>query len=668
MKNLNLHSTLIYWLSKFAGGIKFFLLAGCLLTSAARQSQAAEILKVYDFQESGARLEGYIPTPIDPNSDRGVAVIGNYGVPGVGQGVHFATIDGAGNMTLSKLLLLPADDVRAVSITTISQGLFAITVQLRSADVNSHIAVIVIDEWANVIDNTDIGVQADYGRNLFPIHSVMEKDYLYICGYACNGGDYPDDPLPTDDKSAFVIRFDLKTHYSYIRYFQTNINTTPPPPSSGSAWNGLFNDYDRALRLRVLDGRLFVMGSVNGMAYTYWGVVGGHPVNICKSWVSELDPYSLVPSQSAYFGTDYTTFFHLPNTTNGYYALDLVLDKETQGFYCLSNEIQWHTWQITHLDPDLEVSTLAGGAPNTVAYIAGGVAQLGNGLIAAPGYPNRLSMYGMVGSPHPLTNIYGYGLIVAPPNLNSAAPIVVGMDLDFSAGGIHFSGLNGNLLGNAHGYASPVPYKAAHWNNSSRDEWCNLPFAVAADPANGMDELMVMGHVLNPVTGLANPRWMRTNVYGAINSCLSAQELDLQGVGYKDMYRSVINQIHLDDVCDYSAKEVTVGDLMLSDELDCSIYNIYRTVHPALPAGTSSKALYPNPATDQVTITLGTEAGATEKVNILLIDLTGRVVFTADVSASGQQAKVALPRLAPGVYQATVQYAGTYDVYKLVIQ
>ncbi|OJV54173.1 MAG: hypothetical protein BGO31_12520 [Bacteroidetes bacterium 43-16] len=122
------------------------------------------------------------------------------------------------------------------------------------------------------------------------------------------------------------------------------------------------------------------------------------------------------------------------------------------------------------------------------------------------------------------------------------------------------------------------------------------------------------------------------------------------------------------DVCDYSAKEVTVGDLMLSDELDCSIYNIYRTVHPALPAGTSAKGLYPNPATDQITITLGTEAGATEKVNILLIDLTGRVVFTADVSASGQQAKVALPRLAPGVYQATVEYAGAYDVYKLVIQ
>lgn len=664
MKELNLHSTLMYWCSKVARCIKFLLLAGCLLTGAARQSQAAEILKVYDFQGTGARLEGYIPALLDPNSDRGVAVVGNYGMPGVGQGVHFATINETGNVTLSKLLLFNADDVRAVSISTISPGLFAVIVQVRSAGVNSHTSVVVIDEWGNIIDNTDIGVQMDYGRNLFPIHSVMEGDFLYICGYACNGGDYPADPLPTDDKSAFVIRFDLKTHYSYIRYFQTNINTTPPPPGSGSAWNGLFNDYDRALRLRVLDGRLFVMGAVNGTAYTYWGS-GHHPVNICKSWVSELDTYSLAPSQSAYFGTDYTAFFLLPTTTNGYYALDLVLNKETQGFYCLSNEIQWHTWQISHLEPNLQMSVLGGGAPNTIAYTSGGVEQLGNGLIVTPGAPNRVSMYGMVGSNHPLTNIFGYS-IVTQPNMSSAAPIVVGMDLGFDGAGIHFSGLSGNLLGNAHGYASPVPYKAAHWNNSSRDEWCNLPFAVAADPVNGaVDELMLMGHVLNPVTGYANPRWMRTNAYGAINSCLSAQELDLQGVSYKDMYRSVIYQPHMEDVCDYSAMEVVAEDMLPDIELDCSIYNIYSKNNAIL---TVAKGLYPNPATDQVTITLGTEAGAMEKVNIRLTDLTGRVVFATDITASGQQAKVALPGLSPGIYQVTVQYANKHDVYKLVIQ
>ncbi len=637
------------------------VLTALLLAGGVQNASAYEVVKSYDYQTVGSNLEGYVVSIVDPNSpDRGTAIMGNYHL---GNGIHFAVVDGKGAMSVSKLFKFPeTEDVRAISIATVDANVFMLTIQARGANRPGHILELMVDVNGNIINRFDIEAPSPYGKHLFPSHSIVMNGYLYICGYTNTRGEWPVDPLFFHDKSAFVARMDMNNGATNIRFYNTNLNTNGV---TNINWDGTINDYDAAMRLKNINGRLYVLGSANGS--TTLGT-STSTINGSKAWVSQLNLTTLAPLSSGFYGNSSVPASFWPNTANGSYALELIADTQTPNtFYCLSNDLNNNTWKLAHLGSTLALSVPTSGS-NSIYYSTTASIK-SNGMFPTTNGGNRISLYGMVGTAVPLASSTAYGSVISSP-VNGAIPFVIGMDLGYSNAGISYNNQWGAVEGNNLSYATSLDYQQPFWTQGGLREWCNLPFAHQFDPLSGSsDDLAMIGHFKNNTNSAINPRFLATNGDGKIATCPSDQQMTL-GLGYTSQTGVTIS-LNTDLGNPYGNNyPVDEADLLLYDELECSATSVYRTAKPGSAiAETDVKGIYPNPASDHVTIQLGKDAQDGAAVKVVLSDVTGRIVYSSQANAAGGRLELNLPRLTAGMYQASVVFGDAKPVsYKLVIR
>jgi hypothetical protein len=637
------------------------LLSAMLLAGTAQQASAIEIVRMPDFGTTNANFSGYAITPIDPDNavDLGTAAAGNYES---GKLIHFATFDQKGGLVGSYLLQFPQwDDVRAIAINSIPGKRFFITVQARSFSGDDRIIEVMVDLNGNIMDTHEIEVPSSFGNYAFPTHAIVIQDEIFISGYICSKGAFPEDPNYSADKTAFVMKFDYNTRVNSIQYFNTLVNTNPV---NTPGWNGAFNDYDAALRLKSMNGRLYVMGSANGSANA-----GSTSINSSKAWISLMDPVTMTVTATSYYGSNVTGATVTPSTLNGSYALDVIPDVQMPGtYYGLTNDLYSNTWRISHLSNTLALGTPTSGF-NSIGYNAANASIKATGFWESLTGSNRVGLYGMVGSAVTITPSTAYGTLIASPVLGGV-PFAMGIDLGYgNTIGMNYSGFNGHLLGNKPGYANGLNYQEPFWTASEMGEWCNIPFGMRLKPMFGtIDDFSMISHYKNS-TGNVNPRYVGCTMDGGIVTCESDQEM-VFGIGGINLQSANILNLQIDEFCNIVDAQVQSNPQDPDDRLECSYHNIYRESKPATALqAEEAKGLFPNPASTDVTVMLGKETADGVAVKVTLTDVTGRVVLVHEAQTSADRLRIGLPRLTPGMYQVSVQSNGGIPVmHKLVIQ
>lgn len=180
--------------------------------------------------------------------------------------IHFLNIAGTGTHNVSHYIDIPGyDDERAVDIVgdgaigAPGSATYYITCLARDPRGNDEIVVIFVDVNGNVLQTRRL---ADGSQSMYPLHSVYSNGMVYICGYTTtNYTNLPSTPDygPYGGKRAAFIQFD----------------PTLPPGPLNAAWvmntalpaaavPGAQYDYDIATRVVVLNNNnIFVTGSVN---------------------------------------------------------------------------------------------------------------------------------------------------------------------------------------------------------------------------------------------------------------------------------------------------------------------------------------------------------------------------------------------------------------------
>jgi hypothetical protein len=635
------------------------LLSGMLLAGSSSMAGAQQMIKSYDYQSAGVDLRGYVISCVDANSiDEGTVAAGNYDQ---GNGMHFQVTDSHGGIISSTVYKFPDEnDVRVVSVITKEPHQYLVTLQARKSGMEGHAITLLLDDNGNINGQYHLIVAPDYGTELFPMHSAVIDQTLYICGYVSNGATYPGDPRYTDDRTAFVGMIDLNTHHTDMHYYYSSLNTnTVTTPG----WNFLYNDYDAAMRLRVFDNRLFVMGSANGSATLGTST---STINSSKAWISELDPSTLDAWSTTYYGPNSIPANTTPSALNGVYALDLIVDLQTGGYFGMTNDFIDQTWKLTHLQNTLAVSTPFSGS-NSIAYNSPGQKIKGSGIYNWNNVPGRISLYGTLGSDVPLDNPPAWGSTIANTS-QGGIPYLMGVTVNYSAvTGMTYNSEKGHVLGNQPIFAAGLNYQEPFNTAGSMGEWCNPAFGLKAYPYGGDDDVVLMGHYLNLGTSGPNPRYIYANGEGAVNGCAAAERMQF-GLGTTTLSAAAVTGSNQYGDARYLDYQVDMNPMDVDAIYDCEFDFIYRTAKPAAMAN-NTKGLYPNPATDQVTIMLGAEVADGDLVTFTLTDMTGRVVLHQQLTAAGNSLPVKLPRLTAGMYQAGVRINQSVPaVYKLVIQ
>jgi len=634
------------------------LLSGMLMAGSTMQASAIEIVKSYDYSPINQRLEGYVISHVnDEAMDEGIVAAGNYAQGG---GIHFFRTDDMGNTQTSVVYTFPGeDDVRVVSLVTWKSQRFLLTIQDRSSVGMPRAITLLLDNYGNILAQYSLLLSGDsgFGPYMFPMHTVQKDGILYICGYVTHeNAAYPLDPQYTDDRTSFVAKIDLDTRGSDVHFYNTDISPTP-------GYSGLYNDYDAAMRLRILNDRLYVTGSGNGNSTA-------ETINTSQAWVAELDLGTLAPVNSGYYGTNAVPPGSTPADLLGMYALDVMPDNVSMGFFTLANDFAQTTWKVSHVDNSLTINSVPGGG-NTFVFNNYGNQIKANGFHmwnSGMGPLGRATIYGTAGSDLPLVNSGAWGTTIEN-TANGAVPFVLGTDISWhSFWGIGFgpNPANGHVIGNQLGYGSGLNYQEPFSTLGSMGEWCNPDFGMKNYPNGSDDGMSLIGHFTNNSNYFVNPRLAMTNPEGFVTGCQATEAMDIFISSFILPNGSVLPT----DIGghtyegDYTTDQ---GEMMPSIEFDCAYDNVYRTAKPS-PKANDAKGLYPNPATDHVTVMLG-QVKDGDAVTITLTDVTGRVVLNQAFTAAGNSLQVALPRLTAGMYQAGVRInAGKADVYKLVIQ
>ena len=79
----------------------------------------------------------------------------------------------------------------------------------------------------------------------------------------------------------------------------------------------------------------------------------------------------------------------------------------------------------------------------------------------------------------------------------------------------------------------------------------------------------------------------------------------------------------------------------------------------------SEVKLYPNPASDYVTISTPNLSG---KISIVLFDQLGRTVLSQEVNSSNTEERIVLERINPGVYYMQLAHGNNKIAKKLIVK
>ncbi|MBS1628798.1 MAG: T9SS type A sorting domain-containing protein [Bacteroidetes bacterium] len=632
----------------------------------------------------GAEYRGHIMTPhlfvnMPPTGTKdGYLAIGNRTAGSSRDQVHLLCIPDASTgiaVTGYNIDVMNATDLRAVAITPAGTSAGgnpanALVLQARG-DQNippDHIDVLLTDAsdpGAVPMIYNAYRLVDQAGGNLYPTSAVFDGNQtLFICGIYTTTSPYPNEPTLADSKEAFVASLDLTNGTTNFMTYSSMVNTTFPLPIA--PWGGNFNDYDAALRMRIINGNLMVVGSANGTATTLYHGAGSvilyRQVNYSETWVANIDMSSLNITSQSKFGTQQAPEYTTPENGEGTYGLDIMEDKMSSNgdYYVVQNRVTGARnnflpgWYLTHIDslgsPTSLLPTNVGSNPNTLfdtTYFTG--KMLGAVRHTDKKQPSRITMYGIM------------------------LPWMTAMsfDVSFSPSGISFTNpawwWYSSTSGGSMGVVNPD-----FWLSSDLNLWSLPDMAAPYGAGSNPDYLGLMDYSFKSV-GLSQPRFIQGGADGEyvssgsrcaawINNGVSAP-----GINFRSVSGGMTN---------------SPGTLMVDNPqaeindrphtiYSCNNGDPYRLTHNKPNANLQADAwqVQPNPASDYIVATWGGTLNSEDFTSLRLLDMTGRAVYAATAHPVGNSVRYSLPRLAPGLYMATFTINGmSAQTIKLSIQ
>lgn len=234
---------------------------------------------------------------------------------------HFMHLDATGAVIDQRISYVTGDlkqEFRVVDIACESGNAFRIIIQARSYPVFTADYIYIAGVHKDGTDlppanNPAIAITSNSTyKNLYPTHSYYaENNYLYICGYATQDTEYPQEP---HEHSSDKIGMLLKVH----------VNSATPVVSASDFWNtnagtdGL--DYDMALKIAPYQyGETFpllVTGAAND------GL--GNAANTSTALAIKFDANAVALQRSSIFATSFYSGSNLgAGTPRGVYGIDI---------------------------------------------------------------------------------------------------------------------------------------------------------------------------------------------------------------------------------------------------------------------------------------------------------------------------------------------------------
>jgi hypothetical protein len=664
------------------GAIVALMLAAALLPGALH-AQTSDLRSF--IITDGADYRGHILTPHNfvnmapisaPVTD-GYLAVGNRISGSSHDKVHLLCIpdEAAGNAVTGSLVdITNTSDIRAVAITPagLSQNGNpgnAIVLQARGDQniTSDHIDVVLVD--ADDPGHTPM-IYGTYrlvdqaGGNLYPTSAVFDGNQtLFICGIYTTTNPYPNEPALADSKEAFVASLDISSGIASIQTYNSTVNPTFPI----APWPGGWNDYDAALRLRIINGNLMVVGSANGTATTMNPVGGGTPiprqVNYSETWVANIDMSSLGILAQSHFGTQQVPDFTSPANAQGTYGMDIMEDVAggNGDYYVVQNRLVddymvFHSgWFLTHIDnlvpssAPLQPST-TGSGNNTLfdTTIAG--KMLGAVRHAGQHGTDRITMYGIE---LPWMSAMSFDITFSPST---------GMAFNNPAWWWYQS-LSGGSMG------TPDP---DFWLSSDLRIWSLPDMGAQFGAGSNPDYLGLMDYTFNS-GGFDQPRFIQGGpdgeyVPGSKCDAWINQQTAASGIYFRDMGTNPM--IPTSGSLTVDVPQANINDRQ-HNIFSCNNGDPYRLTHntanASLPAG--ELRVSPNPGSDYVDASWGGTLKSNDLAGLRLQDMTGREVYAATAHPVGNSAHFALPQLAGGLYMATFTLNGVpAKTVKLSIQ
>jgi hypothetical protein len=633
----------------------------------------------------GAEYRGYSLTAhpfvnIPPGSGPtdGYLALGSRTAAGAHDKVHLLCIPDAATSTPATGTLIDiggTSDLRAVAITPAGTSMNgnpanALVLQARGDQfiTADHIDVLLVD--ADDPGNRPMIYNAyrlvdQAGGNLYPTSAVFDGNQtLFICGIYTTTSPYPNEPTLADSKDAFVASLDLMSGTANIVTYSSAVNSTPPLPVS--PWAGAFNDYDAALRLRIINGNLMVVGSANGTALTWWQSGGGpllwRFVNYSETWVANIDMTNLSIVHDSHFGTQTAPSYTDPSDGEGTYGIDIIEDVSSGigGYFVVQNRVTGSRnnfnpgWYVTHVDDlafvitPLQVSSPSSGS-STLFDTTGFTGKMfGAVRHTSVSKPERLTMYG------------------------TTMPWMTAMsfDVDFSSSaGISFASPAWWWYQSASGGSMGTP-DPDYWLSTDLKLWSLPDMGAQYGAGSSPDYLGVMDNSYQ-VGGMSQPRFIQGGADG--------EYVPVKGCPAWQYNPPGITTIHFHNGgSDAFASGSVVVDMPPANIADrphtifsCKNGDPYRLTHntanAVLPGG--DLQVWPNPVMDYVDVTWGETLQSSDLTGLRLRDVTGREVYAATAQPAGNSAHFSLPPLANGIYMATFTISGmSPKTVKLSIQ
>ncbi|MBS1630932.1 MAG: T9SS type A sorting domain-containing protein [Bacteroidetes bacterium] len=469
---------------------------------------------------------------------------------------------------------------------------------------------------------------------------------LFICGIYTTTSPYPNEPTLADSKDAFVASLDITNGNTLFMTYSSNVNPTFPLPVS--PWNGDFNDYDAALRMRIINGNLMVVGSANGTATTvYHGPSGPlyRPVNYSETWVANVDMSSLAIKYDSHFGSGFAPEYTDPSDGEGTYGLDILEDKLSSNgdYYVVQNRVTSARnnfnpgWYLTHIDNLMAASPL---------YPSGSIST-NNTLFDTTNFTGKMLGGVRHTDKKQAARITMYGIYV--PWMSAWS-----FDVTYSSG---ISYTNPALWQYHSLSGGGIPsVNPDFWLSSNLNLWSLPDMGAQFGAGTNPDYLGLMDYSFQS-TGLSQPRFIQGGPDGEYvpgPGCTAWHNRGFAASGIHFLDQGLQRMASIPGTLSVDAPQANILDLPQT-VYSCNNGDPYRLTHNSanqqLPTG--EVMVSPNPGRDYVDAFWGGTLKSEDLVGLRLRDVTGREVYAATAQPSGNKAHFSLPPMAKGLYMAT---------------
>jgi len=663
---------------KMAAALLPVALAACTVDS----SQAQDFVKTFRSYED---VKQYTIIPV-ANKDE-------YVMAGTlkNRSVHFIHVDASGNILGTEYYRDPAGNYEhhATNLVAYSDDQYIITALRREIPTTGTsrdvLELYFVKSDGSLLDHRIIqntqSINGSNYTNIYPMHSLINNDTLYITGFVSN--QLLNDPTSpsfrgVNTKQIFVMRVNVNT----MAVMTSKVYDFTYTPSSVA-----YFDADMGVNLTLTSsGKLYVTGSANAIqpvpvASSY--TVGAGTLNLA------LDPTTLAvqnPGNTSFIADYYPTQF-----TYGEYGVALMEDQVNGGYNVVSNSGDYFKYgllnlapkstMITHINSNFNIYASPDKSRVRVKDPEDGAWSL-EAMESIDG-PDHILLGGM--QTVPLPNCYGNAPKPDPANFN---PFLADFTLTWNSSIYALDATLNSWRTYLCQFGTGDPSLSNSYflqgGNFAYNAW-NPIFATRRQPVGSSftDDIAMTAPSWNPDYQSLNLKMIRTDKNGDISSCPDAYTncntaaLTPEQVNNTTSYGTFPNVVtvsmsNTNYNVSISQVPADIGDWGPYEEIYCDVSNNYfRKANVMNTVEIPTVTLTPNPAVDHINVALQGIADGSTSVKVALTDITGKsagVLYSGTADGLNSHTQLKLPALASGLYLVKIT-AGTQvlPVQKLVI-